>query len=163
MSQPARSGPMGRGTLEAQLPRLRDLVRGEQRQRLLACFGDLIAQGGLARSVAGDALILADGQHERSDPVSEALAQVGRADGGLLDHVMKRPGGDQVIRGARGGEERRNLTGVANERSAVDFPDLAGVRFSREPEGGPRYRKSRLTGNPLRHPHAWQNYSFSGK
>ena len=84
----------------AELARLGELVGREQHQRLVVGARDLLAQRGFAFRVVLDAFVFGDGEHQFGDAAAEALAQIGRRCGRLLDRVVQDAGGDQLVAAA---------------------------------------------------------------
>src|SRR4029077_11509296 len=64
----------------------------------------------------------------------------------LLDHVVQRPRGDQMVRRSGVEKEQRDLAGVQYERRAIGFAALTEVHFPRILERRARPRK--LLGRP---------------
>ena len=117
---------------QPQLPRLGELVRGEDGRGLYWAAGHLAAKGGLARPLVLDRRVVADRPHERADLGAEAFLQLGLVGVCVLEYVMQNPGGDGAVGIAGEAEERADLQRMKDERRLVALAPLARVAFQRE-------------------------------
>jgi hypothetical protein len=127
--------------LGAQLAGLGDLVGGEDRHRLRAVAGDLLAQRGLALGVVGDRRVVAEDLDEVGDPVAEALADVLGRGVGVLDEVVQQAGGDDLVVEAPVAQEHGDLQRVQDERREVGVAALPAVQVLRVRVGLARQRE----------------------
>jgi len=110
---------LGVDPLAAQLANLRELVRSEQHQGLVARARDLSAQRRFSLREARNPIVIADGQHKAGYLRPALPTEVLFAGRRLLEQVVQDAGGDHVVRGSGAVEQGSDLERMQDERSAV--------------------------------------------